>query len=328
MRRFLPAAAALLLAGCGYVAGPLPPLANVPQRVEDLAAVQRGTTLIVQFIVPQRTTEGLLMKEPPRLDLRIGPGPVPFDADRWAAQARVVPPVPVNAGTARYEVAASEWIGHEVVVGVRVIGANGKEDGWAYAVVPVAAPPEKPHAIRSEAVHPEPGGTGLRLIWQAGGGHFRVLRAAGESDRYDIVATVTEPSWTDPHIDYGTRYRYLVQGFAPVAGNREVQSDLSEPFAITVAQPPPSVPAGLRAVAAPGSIELAWDADPEGTVAGYRIYRAPAGGELTRIAETSAVPTYSDHEVEHGRTYRYAVSAIDAKGQESGRSAVVEASLP
>jgi len=57
MRRFLTALAAVL-SGCGYVAGPLPPLANIPARVTDLAAVQRGGKLIVQFTVPQLTTEG------------------------------------------------------------------------------------------------------------------------------------------------------------------------------------------------------------------------------------------------------------------------------
>ena len=43
MRRWLvAAAAAALLAGCGYIGDPLPPLLNIPARVTDLTAVQRG----------------------------------------------------------------------------------------------------------------------------------------------------------------------------------------------------------------------------------------------------------------------------------------------
>ena len=37
------------------------------------------------------------------------------------------------------------------------------------------------------------------------------------------------------------------------------------------------------------------------------------------------IPSYSDHQVEHGKTYRYAVSAIDKSGNESARSGPVEA---
>src|ERR1035438_1398992 len=87
MRRFLTALAAVL-SGCGYVAGPLPPLANIPARVTDLAAVQRGGKLIVQFTVPQLTTEGVTIKQSPSFDLRIGPGPDPFSGPQWASEAK------------------------------------------------------------------------------------------------------------------------------------------------------------------------------------------------------------------------------------------------
>jgi fibronectin type 3 domain-containing protein len=40
------------------------------------------------------------------------------------------------------------------------------------------------------------------------------------------------------------------------------------------------------------------------------------------------LPAYSDHGVEHGKTYRYEVSAIDQKGNESARSAAVEVVFP
>ena len=58
---------------------------------------------------------------------------------------------------------------------------------------------------------------------------------------------------------------------------------------------------------APNSIELAWDPAGESAVKGYRVYRAPANGAFGPIADTGAVPTYSDHTAEHGKTYRYAV---------------------
>jgi len=88
------------------------------------------------------------------------------------------------------------------------------------------------------------------------------------------------------------------------------------------------MPANLRAAAAPASIELAWDRDTEADLAGYRVFRAEGSGEFARVAEVSQIPTYSDHAIEPGKTYRYAVSAFDQAGNESRRSEPVEVSVP
>src|ERR1035441_4902425 len=88
----LPLAAAMLLtAGCGYIGAPLTPLANVPTKISDLAAVQRGDALIAHCTVPTHTTENVLIKTAVHLDLRIGPAGDPFNAAEWAAQAKQIP---------------------------------------------------------------------------------------------------------------------------------------------------------------------------------------------------------------------------------------------
>src|SRR5437016_4929752 len=86
--------AAALLGGCGYVGEPLPPLANVPARVTDLAAAQRGGRIIAQFTVPLITTEGKPIPQPAKLDLRAGTAEK-FDETDWAARARQIPPAPI-----------------------------------------------------------------------------------------------------------------------------------------------------------------------------------------------------------------------------------------
>jgi hypothetical protein len=323
MRRIL-TALAVFLSGCGYVAGPLTPLANIPARVTDLAAVQRGGKLIIQFSAPQLTTEGVAIHQPPSFDLRIGPGAVPFTATQWASQATRIPPFAATGVLVRHDVPCPEWSGKGVSIAVRVVGANGKDAGWSnFANVEVIAPPDEPADVHAEMTR-----GGLRLTWRAQGEHFRVLRAPATSEKYDLVAEVAQPEWIDKAAAIGTHYRYLVQTFVPQGDNRVAESDLSEPLEVTPEPVEPAAPTGLRAVAGPNSIELAWDPAEESGIKGYRVYRAPAGGAFERIAESGAVPTYSDHAAEHGKTYRYAIAAVGATGKEGPQSAPLEITLP
>jgi hypothetical protein len=325
-------AALLTAAGCGYVGEPMPPLANVPARVTGLTAVQRGSRIIVQFSVPDLTTEGMPMKNPVKLDLRIGTAGDPFDAGKWAAQAKSIPQgTAAKTGLAHYEIPAAEWTNKEAILAVRAIGANGKEAGWSsFLVIPVVPPPERPADLTATPI-----AEGVRLTWRASGTTFRVFRKT--TDDFALVATVQQPQWTDTATESGKPYTYVVQtivalGNTPLnnpGNSKEALSDLSEEFFITPLDTfAPAVPSGLTPSAAPNSIELIWDRNTEPDLAGYRIYRAAAAGAFEKLADVSQIPSYSDRSVEHGKTYRYAISALDQAGNESARTPAVEVGLP
>ena len=327
MQRVLPAliaAAALLTAGCGYTGDPLPPLANIPTRVLDLAAIQRGSHIMVQFTVPPRTTEGVAIKTPLKLDLRIGTAEPPFSQEVWAAHATAVPAGPVTNGVARYEIPAAAWTGKEAILAVRVLSARDKTVGWSNFVnLPVVAPPERP-----AEVHPEATAEGVRLTWRARGDSFRIYRRTA-SDPFAPVATVPQPSWTDAGAEFGKHYLYQVQSIVKLANNAEAESEVSDEAGITPEDRfPPAVPAGLNAATGPNSIELSWEGNAEPDLASYRVYRSTGASPLGKIGDPVVVPSYSDRDVEHGKTYRYAVSAIDQSGNESAPSGPVEATLP
>jgi hypothetical protein len=327
MHRILPAliaAAALLTTGCGYTGDPLPPLANIPTRVNDLAAIQRGSRIMAQFTVPPRTTEGVAIKTPLKLDLRIGTAEPPFNQEVWAARATEVPEGPIDNGVARYEIPAAAWTGKEATLAVRVLSARGKTLGWSNFVnLPVVAPPERPAELRAEAT-----AAGVRLTWRARGESFRIYRRTG-SGGFAPLANVPQPSWTDSAAEFGTHYFYQVQTIVKLSNNAEAESDVSEEAGITPVDVfPPAVPAALNAATAPNSIELSWEGDTEPDLAGYFVYRSTGGGPFAKIGELTQTPSYSDRAVEHGKAYRYAVSAIDKSGNESARSGPVEATLP
>ena len=320
-RLTLVVAAILLTAGCGYIGAPLTPLANIPTKISDLAAVQRGDTLIVHCTVPTHTTENILLKPPVKLDLRIGPAGQHFNAPEWASQAKAISGEQIKDGIATYRIPTAEWIGKEVAIGVRAIGSNGKPADWSnYETVPVVTPPETPSRPDLQAT-----ATGERVTWTGRGDQFRVLRRSGGEEGYTLAATVAGHEWADTSIEYGKSYSYMIQTLVNAGSQKLAESDLSPAREDTAKDTfAPAVPAGLHTDATPAGVSLVWDPDSEPDLAGYRVYRSAGDGPWQKLAEVNAIPSYSDSTVEHGKTYHYAVIAFDKAGNESERSAAVE----
>lgn len=93
---------------------------------------------------------------------------------------------------------------------------------------------------------------------------------------------------------------------------------------------PPATPSGLSSSVQPvRNVHLHWTANSEPDLAGYHVYRAPtAAATLVRIT-SSAVATndYVDPSAPDSVSLWYAVSAVDATGNESARSARVQVFL-
>jgi hypothetical protein len=91
---------------------------------------------------------------------------------------------------------------------------------------------------------------------------------------------------------------------------------------------PPAVPSGLQAVfSGPGQqafIDLIWAPVTDADLEGYNIYRHEAGMAMVKVnSELVRMPAFRDTQVETGKTYFYLVSAVDQRGNESGRAAAV-----
>ena len=84
----------------------------------------------------------------------------------------------------------------------------------------------------------------------------------------------------------------------------------------------PAAPRSLAGIAAPGSINLIWDANTEPDIAGYLVLRAEAPNDtlqpITKEPVTAA--TYRDETVTPGTRYVYAVVAVDRAGNRSPES--------
>ena len=96
---------------------------------------------------------------------------------------------------------------------------------------------------------------------------------------------------------------------------------------------PPAVPSGLQAVfSGPGQqpfIDLVWAPVTDSDLDGYNVYRHEEGAAAVKVnSEPVKMPAFRDAHVAAGKTYFYSVSAVDLRGNESGRSEVASESVP
>ena len=124
---------------------------------------------------------------------------------------------------------------------------------------------------------------------------------------------------------YGSRYDWQ---FMPVAGS--TWSDAGSANCHNSSTPPPAAPAaptGLTVTSASASqVGLSWTASTGPDVAGYRVYRDASAAPLNSSLVTTT--GFTDGTVAGGTTYSYAVSAVNASGVESNRSAAASATTP
>jgi len=103
-----------------------------------------------------------------------------------------------------------------------------------------------------------------------------------------------------------------------------VASSLQAPHLLDTA--PPSSPVGLAASVETGGVHVHWSPNSEPDLAGYRVYRALAAlGTYLQLNATPVVPSdFVDAGAPDTLAVWYSVSAVDATGNESARSAPLQ----
>jgi hypothetical protein len=323
------AALAALLAGCGYVGEPHPPALNIPVSTTDLRAVERGDQLVVEFTSSQMTTEGLLLKTPGPVELRVGAGQgKSFDFERWLAGAARIDVVKPEFGPMHIETPAKPWAGKEILLAVRTGNHKNRFSEWSNLVaIPMAEPLAQPAGFRVVAVS-----EGVQVSWRMTparpGAAVRVFRKGPTEQKFTLLTRAEGDHWIDPGAQYGKRYEYQIQAVLK-AGDSEAESLMTAAAGLVPEDHfPPAVPSGLTVLASAESIELTWERNTEVDLAGYHVYRAVAGGKFERIAEMLAAPSFNDRKFDAGKRYRYTVSAVDQVGNESAPSSPVEVTAP
>jgi fibronectin type 3 domain-containing protein len=128
-----------------------------------------------------------------------------------------------------------------------------------------------------------------------------------------LLSRVSTTGYTDAAVASNTTYGYAVVA-VDAAENRSAAASV----AVTTGDlAPPSTPSGLTAAGRtdPLRIALAWPASSDDVaVAAYEVLRDGA------LLATASGTSYTDTAVQSGRSYSYAVRALDAAGNRSGEA--------
>jgi hypothetical protein len=127
------------------------------------------------------------------------------------------------------------------------------------------------------------------------------------------TAALATPEFADPRLEFGTERCYAVRTVLTV-GATAVESEPSPRVCVRPIDTfAPSAPRTLASVSSENVVTLIWEPNIEKDLGGYRVLRGE--GPDATLAPLTPSPiqetTYRDETVESGRTYTYAVEAVD-----------------
>jgi hypothetical protein len=341
-----------MAAGCAAPGVPQPPSLRLPVAVDNLAAVRKGSRVILSWSPPAETTDHQAMRWPSITRI-----------------CRVVNQFPTNVCEAVKEIKSSELATalpgarrpvvtyedvlppslisqrNEATYAIEVINQRGHSAGLSNQVrVPLTPTPPAPADF-----HATLDAQGPLLHWSAPllpaapaiSYRMRLYRRSDSKKDFTVVAEQAyragEDEARDTNFEWEEHYEYkatpvtVLETARPVA---EIEGDDSATLRLAVRDTfPPAVPTGLQAVySSVGQkpfIDLTWAPNTESDLVGYQVYRRTAGTGFVAISTgVIKAPAWRDSNVQPGQKYDYVVSAIDLRGNESAQSAVAEELVP
>ena len=166
---------------------------------------------------------------------------------------------------------------------------------------------------------------------------YNVYRRTGVNTAADQLlnqTAVTTTEFPDRTFKFGEKYSYFVRAVSLGTLGKPVESLDSNLVSVTpVDIYPPSAPGGISIVAAPGKLSMFWAPNPESDIAGYLVYRSidrntPIDNWTVLTSTVWTRTTFTDQNVEPGKTYYYYLRAVDTSGNKSEPSEIVSETVP
>lgn len=349
-------AASLLMTACASVAPPQPPSLDLPKPPSDLRATRKGEHVRLTWTVPSVTTDRQTIRKVGVTQICRAPAASLTQCGNPIGQA-AKPATPTGANqkvTGSYVDTLPPQLqrdapGASATYAVEVLNAVGRGAGLSNQVrlrLARTLPPPRDFAARVA-------GEGVVLTWTSDPAKtrptptlhyvYRIARRLEGSSQWNVAGETAAGnqhnlSFIDSSIDWEKTYDYRAETVTVITADDKTEAqiegdDTPEIKVFAHDAFPPAIPSGLQAVSSgPGQqafIDLVWAPVSDIDLDGYNVYRHEAGSAPVKInAELVKAPAYRDPSVISGKRYFYSVSAVDVRGNESGRSEEASETVP
>jgi hypothetical protein len=347
------------LVGCASPGAPQPPSLQLPRPVDDLAATRKGDRVLLTWTPPTQTSDHANIKHAGPTEICRSTNVKPMlncgqpvatvndaQVEHWTKGSMVARRDYTD--TLPASLIAQNPLGFATYA-LDDLNARGKSAGLSNQVkVPLAPTLPAPAGLQAKVT-----ADGVLLGWTeptvaaanpALSYLYRVFRQTEGQEKKPEVIVGEVPvsagltSFLDRNIEWEKNYVYRIAPITRVqqASGEPIEVEGDDSPQITVFAHdvfPPAAPTGLQAVySGVGQkpfIDLTWAPNLESDLAGYNVYRHEAGGTPVKInPELVKTPSFRDSSVEPGHVYYYSVSAVDQRGNESGRAEETSEGVP
>jgi hypothetical protein len=354
------------LTGCGVPGAPMPPSLDIPKFVGDLKAVRKGETVTLTWTAPTETTDAGVIRKPGKMLVQraLSSGRGSDLKFQTISEIALEPTLKKERGEqtiAKDTLSDSLGSGSNAEFAVYMVLAQG-HNGKSYGLPNRASVPLLPSLSPPKNVSAHPVPTGVEIRWEELAPQdkdsrlqmqhaYKVMRRLQGSNDAALVQQLNaqqinaqqlnaesgEKTFIDTTIEWEKNYQYWI---TPVTlwqdGKRkgEIEGDDSAIVDVFAHDSfPPAAPLSLQAVftsVAPNSfIDLTWSPNTEPDLAGYNVYRHTANAAPVKInSELIKTPRFPDPGIQAGTKYFYSVTAVDLRGNESGKSEETSETVP
>jgi hypothetical protein len=340
---------AFCLAGCGRK-GPLH-LEPVPQpvKVRDLAVRQIGSSVRLQWTMPERLSDDKTELDLKRLGsviVRMSDKPLPPErlADKAFILARVkaeeLQPVGEKVFRATCDIKTKWLTNHPLYFAVQYEWGRRRSPLSVVATLNALNPPAPIRDLRATRE-----GKTIVLRWTpplpatgpanpqsesfagtkepAGFDIYRSITGSEKEKEMRLLndKPVTAAFYVDHDLGQDGEYHYQVTVHVSNAVESAFSNDVAIAFTDTF---PPDTPRGLVVFSGRDHLLLSWEKVADSDLAGYRIYRqGPRDTDFQMLADVQTENVFRDTQVAKGKSYQYQVTAVDKKKNESPPSAAI-----
>ncbi|HKX31371.1 MAG TPA: fibronectin type III domain-containing protein [Blastocatellia bacterium] len=338
--------------GCGKVGDPLPPIPRAPLVIDELSVSQQGANMVLSIPIVRTPRSPKLQRIDIYRLIETTDAPLGLPQDAFSTRATIVNSIeggelPLTRSVTSVDDALDLRSGAPNTryrYAVRLVTSSGVAADFSnYALItPLFDLSMPPTDLKAEQRENE-----IEITWSAPNGNengttpanvagYNIYRQTPDAPGPPVKLTpqpLSELRYVDRSFQFGTAYRYIVRPLSTLSGNSSlvnaIEGNPSAPLNhIPVDSFPPVAPTPITIASIGAMVSLYWPLNSEPDVAGYNIYRTDneqaAPDKWVKLnPQLYKTASFRDDRVEVGKQYYYQITAVDAYGNESPRSATV-----